>query len=230
MGQTGERTVSVRIRKGLALISIVAALLSGVAAQAQDTEAVLPDADLDPALSQALTDIDALIIATQVTTRCALYDSSLAYLSPLSETAARLRIEEMQAMLTSRIPDLPDRLSAMREEANTVDCGNDGLVPFLQFAEQVAADVTAIALRAWAEIDIDSCNYFADDEFLAAADRAQAAASDLPEASDASRRAYLEGRAQAWIGLFADNCYNLTFDPTLTLPGRIALALPSGEA
>jgi len=217
----------VRIWKGLALF-IVAIVISAGASWAQEAEAEPGQAEPDSAVSRALVGIDALIIATQTTTRCALYDSSLTYLSPLSETAARLRIEEMEAGLAPQVPDLPDRLSAMREEANAVDCGNEGLVPFLQFAEQVAADVTAIALRAWAEIDIDSCNYFADNEFLAAVDRAQAAAMTLPEETDAARRAYLEGRAQAWITLFTQNCYNLSFDPTITLPGRIALSLPAG--
>src|SRR5690606_34388316 len=132
--------------------------------------------------------------------------------------------------LEPRVPDLPERLFEMREEPNGIDCGNAGLVPFLEFAEQVAADVTAIALRACARIEIDSCNYFADDEFLAAADRAQAAASTLPEEPEATRRAYLETRAQAWIAVFEQNCYNLSFDPTLTMPGLIALALPNGEA
>jgi len=218
----------VRIWKGLALLIVACALSAGAATKAQETETDAPQADVESAVARALVDIDALIIATQATTRCALYDTSLAYLSPLSETAARLRIEEMEAGLASYVPDLPEQLSDMRAEANSIACGNAGLIPFLQFAEQVAADVTAIALRAWAEIDIDSCNYFADDEFLAAADRAQAAAAALPEETDSARRAYLEGRAQAWITLFTQNCYNLSFDPTITLPGRIALSLPAG--
>ncbi|WP_196259064.1 hypothetical protein [Pelagibacterium limicola] len=176
-----------------------------------------------------LTDLDALIIGTQVTTRCALYDSRLSYLTPLEATGVEIRILELEAALATEIEDLADETSAMRAEANSIACGSEGLEPFLDFNRQVAADVIDIALVAWQAIEIERCSYFVDDDFLAATGRAKVQGAAVDLSRDPERARYITEMAQAWVNLFAENCFNLSFEPTQRLPGLIALALPSGS-
>lgn len=208
-------------------VALAVGAASGVQAQDQETPQETVEASDQAGVDQWLVDLDALIIATQVTTRCALFDAGTPYLSPRDETAVQVRMGELERSLAPLVPDLADQVSQMRSEANAIACGHEGLGPFLAFAEQVAADVTAIGLRAWASIDIDRCSYFADDEFIAAAGRARALAeSDSGAGMDRTRLAYIETAAEAWVSLFERNCHNFAFDPTITLPGRIALAIP----
>lgn len=178
-------------------------------------------------IEQMLTDLDALIIGTQVTTRCTLYDSTLTYLTPLEATAAEIRIREIESILAGTVEELADQVSLMRAEANAIECGSPGLQPFLDFNRQVANDITDIALVAWQSINIEQCAYFVDDDLLAAAGRAKAEAAGVDLSGDPERAAYVQEMAQVWVILFAENCFNLTFEPARTLPGLIALALPS---
>lgn len=189
--------------------------------------AVAAQSDTGDEIQQMLTDLDALIIGTQVTTRCALYDSTLTYLTPLEATGAEIRIRELEAALAGEVEGLADQVSAMRAEANAIACGAEGLEPFLDFNRQTADDVIDIALLAWETIEIEQCAYFADDEFLAASRRAKASTDRVDLSGDPERAAYVQQTAQAWAMLFAENCFNLTFEPTQTLPGLVALALPS---
>ena len=173
-----------------------------------------------------LIDIDALIVGTEVTTRCALFDFSMQYLTPLEQVGATLRLEEIVAAAATLMEDTPDRVARMRADASEIECGNDQLIPYMDFSRQIARDMIDIGLVAWRSIDIDRCNYFADDGFLAAADRARETAEQVTIEGEANRVTYIEERAEVWAGIFAENCANLQFQPVETLPGQIALALP----
>lgn len=179
------------------------------------------------AYEQALVDMDALVVGTEVTTRCALYDWSVEYLTPLEQVGARLRLAEMIAAGTAAIPDLPDQLAQMHAEAAQISCGVPELAPYLDFSRQIARDVIDVALVAWRTIDIRQCNYFADDDFLEASERARAVAADAVLEGEDNRITYIENAGAAWAQTFAANCGNLRFDPVETLPGQIALALPT---
>lgn len=180
----------------------------------------------DDAREQFLTDLDALIIGTSATTRCALYDSALSYLSPLEVTGAELRIQEIRSTLSQFVVELPDLMAQMRSEANAVNCGNQGLEPFIEFSRENARDVIDIALAAWREISIDHCSYFADDEFMDSVRHTKALAAEMTLEGPEVRRAYIEENAAVWIRIFNENCFNVNFDPVPTLPGRIALSVP----
>lgn len=199
----------------LSLIVLASALPSAALSQTADDE-----------IEQMLTDLDAMVIGTQVTTRCALYDSTLVYLTPLEAVAVEIRKREIETALGGAIEGLAEQLSVMRDEANAIACGAPGLEPFLDFNRQIARDVTDIALIAWQSIDIDRCVYFADDAFMAAVGRAKTTRPGTDLDADPGRTAYLTEMAQAWVNLFGENCFNLGFEPTQTLPGLIALALP----
>lgn len=209
--------MTMRRLRALSLIALASALPSAALPQTADDE-----------IEQMLTDLDAMVIGTQVTTRCALYDSSLVYLTPLEAVAVEIRRRETETALAGALEGLAERLSVMRDEANAIECGSPGLEPFLDFNRQIARDVTAIALIAWQSIDIGQCAYFADEAFMAAVDRAKAMAPNADPGADPGRAAYLNETAQAWVNLFGENCFNLGFEPTQTLPGLIALALPIG--
>ena len=174
-----------------------------------------------------LVDAGALVIGTEVTTRCAVFDASIQYLTPLEQVATTLRLGEMLAAASGNVENVPDRVAGMRAEAAATACGSSALVPYMDFSRQVARDVIDIALVAWRSIDIRQCNYFADDDFLAAAERARTTADAATIEGEANRRDYIEQSAAAWVALFADNCANLRFDPVETVPGQIALALPT---
>lgn len=181
----------------------------------------------DEEIAQLMTDLDALIIGTQVTVRCSLYDFTLRYLTPLEASGAEIRMREIEAALSERIEGLAEQISEMRAEANAIACGSAGLEPFLDFNRQIAKDVTDIALSAWRTIEIEQCAYFVDNDFLAAVHRAKEAGEALDLSGDPERAAYVQQTAQAWTMLFAENCFNLSFEPAATLPGLVALALPS---
>jgi hypothetical protein len=174
-----------------------------------------------------LTDIDALVVGTEVTTRCVVFDTTLDYLTPIEQVGARLRLDELVAVGTPRIEDMADRLAGMRAEAAAIECGNDGLIPYMDFSRQIARDMIDIALVAWRSIDIERCNNFADDDFLVAADRARSVAETATIEGEANRVVYIEQRAASWVEIFANNCANLQFQPAETVPGQIALALPT---
>ncbi|WMT88516.1 hypothetical protein NO932_07865 [Pelagibacterium sp. 26DY04] len=176
---------------------------------------------------QMLIDIDALIVGTEVTTRCALFDSSLQYLTPLEQVGATLRLQEIVVAASSLVEDMPDRVARMHADAAEIECGNSDLVPYMDFSRQIARDMIDIALVAWRSIDIDRCNYFADDGFMVAVDRARAAAEQATIEGEANRVAYIEHGAAMWVEIFNDNCRNLQFEPVETVPGQIALALPT---
>jgi hypothetical protein len=181
----------------------------------------------DDEVEQMLTDLDALIIGTQVTTRCALYDSSLEYLTPVDAMGATIRLREIEASLADTVEGLPEQISEMRAEANAIACGAAGLEPFLDFNREIAHDVIDIALVAWRAINIEQCAYFVDDQLLAAVRRAKATSAEVDLAADPERARYIEEAAGAWVGVFNENCFNLAFEPAQTLPGLIALSLPS---
>lgn len=176
---------------------------------------------------QMLVDAGALVMGTEVTTRCAVFDASIAYLTPLEQVAATLRLSEMLAAASEAVENVPDRAAGMRADAAEMACGSSALIPYMDFSRQVAHDMIDIALVAWRSIDIGRCNYFADDDFLTAADRARETAGTATIEGEANRRDYIAQRAAAWVSLFADNCANLRFDPVKTVPGQIALALPT---
>lgn len=178
-------------------------------------------------VAQLLVDLDALVIGLNATLRCALFDDSLDYLTPIEAVAVDYRARQIEAILAPVVSDLPDRLAQMRAEATAVPCGHEGLAPFLAFNADVARDLADISLLAWADITIEGCSYFADEEFVEAVTRAQAAGTALEPRGDAARLAYLEENATRWGDIFRANCYNVSFDPVLTLPGQIALALPT---
>lgn len=201
---------------------IVACLATGFPVVAQEAE-VAADGDVE----QILVDLDALILGTSATLRCALYNSDLAYLSPLEAAGAEIRIRQIEASLAPVVENLADRAAEMRAEASAVPCGNAGLLPFLEFSRQAGRDVVDIGVSAWATIRFEVCSYFADDDFISAVERARIAAAELTVSGDAERVAYIAENASRWTTVFAENCYNLAFDPTQTLPGQIALALPA---
>lgn len=211
----------------LAFFSLALVVLSCGAARAQEEDDdAIPEAP-DPA-EQMLVDADALVIGTEVTTRCAMFDSLVTYLTPVEQVGATLRLREMTGAISALVPDAADRVARMRADAAAIACGDQGLVPFMDFARQVARDTIDIALMAWRDIDIDRCHYFADEDFLAAAERAHSVSEALALEGASNRIAYIEQRAAAWAGIFASNCTNVSFDPVETLPGQIALALPIG--
>ena len=180
-------------------------------------------ADVD----QMLADADALVVSTDVTTRCALFDDSIVYLTPLEQVAAQIRLGEIATAAAETIEDAPDRIARMRAEAAAIACGDPDLTPYMDFGRQTARDVIDIALFAWRSIDVPGCNYFADDDFMRAAERATMAAEQATIEGAANRVTYIEQRGAAWAEIFATNCANLGFEPVETLPGQIALALPT---
>lgn len=202
------------------------AFLSCAVACAIATSAFAQEDGLD--LRQGLVDLEGLIIAGSATTRCAIYDDDLAYLTPLEAVAVDLRIEQISRALSEHVDDLADRKAWMRERANALVCGAAALEPYLTYARGTARDITDVALAAWAGIEVEKCAYFADDDFMAAVDRAHQRAADLAPEENRPRARYLAQGADYWISVFEQNCYNLAFDPMTTLPGQIALALPTG--
>ncbi|WP_127142687.1 hypothetical protein [Pelagibacterium montanilacus] len=206
-----------------AALSLILALLIPFHAGAQEQEAAPAQADAN---QQALVDLDALVVASQVSTRCALFDSSVTYLEPIEVTAIEYRIEQLSDSLRPTVQDLADRMSTMRGDAAAIACGHEGLVPFLDFGRQVAGDMIDTALLAWQSIEVEECSYFADSDFMSAVQRAEFAASALELSGPAARTAFIRNGAAQWTAIFASNCQNLSFDPTRTLPGLIALALP----
>lgn len=196
---------------------LAAALLAPITAVAQD---IAPETD------QMMVDADALVVSTDVTTRCALFDTSITYLTPLEQVAAQLRLTEIATVAAETMEDTADRIALMRASAAARTCGDPDLAPYMDFGRQIARDVIDIALFAWRSIDVPGCNYFADDDFMQAAERAGAEAEQATIDGEANRIAYIEQRGAAWAEVFASNCANLTFEPAETLPGRIALALP----
>lgn len=179
-------------------------------------------------LAQILVDMDALVIGTEVSMRCALYDDTLDYLTPLESAGATFRLQEMEALLAPEIPDLDARMVQMLIEAHEVPCGHPGLVPFLEYNRDIAREIVSTALLAWRDISLERCNFFADEDFMAAVDRAEARAEDFEPPANAPRAAMIAENAARWVAIFESNCPNLGFDPTTTLPGHIALALPMG--
>lgn len=196
---------------------LAAALLAPVTAVAQD---------IASGAEQMMVDADALVVSTDVTTRCALFDTSISYLTPLEQVAAQIRLAEIATVAADSIEDVPDRIALMRAGAAARNCGDPDLAPYMDFGRQIARDVIDIALFAWRSIDVPGCNYFVDDDFMRAAERADAEAEQATIDGEANRIAYIEQRGAAWAEVFARNCANLTFEPTKTLPGLIALALP----
>ncbi|WP_090596642.1 hypothetical protein [Pelagibacterium luteolum] len=194
-------------------------------ANAQEEAAAPAQPQID--VEQVLVDLDALIHATRATTRCALYDEQIDYLTPLEQVGASVRLNELTSILEGRLDDLADRVAMMGNEATALPCGDDALVPYMTFGQQIGRDVIDIAMRAWREIEIANCSYFADDDFMAAVDRAQEAADTAIIEGAENRQDYIEQQADVWVGIFSSSCANLYFDPVTTLPGQIALALPT---
>ena len=203
--------------RACSVVLVVSMLMTGNA-MAQNAEA-----DTD----QMMTDADALVVAIDVTTRCAVFDSSIDYLSPLEQVAAQIRLGEIVTAASQLIEGAPDRVAQMRAGAAARVCGNPELTPYMDFSRQIASDVVDIALVAWQAIDVPGCNYFADDDFMRAAERASTAAEQATIEGEANRIAYIEQRGAVWAEVFAGNCTNLGFEPVETLPGQIALALPT---
>jgi len=183
----------------------------------------------DDAREQLLSELDAMIIGTSVTTRCALYDTTLTYLSPLETTGAELRIAQLRSALSEFVEELPDLMATMRSEANDIDCGNQGLEPFIAFSRETAQDVIDIALSVWREVSIDHCSYFADDGFMDSVKHTKILAAETTVEGPDVRRDYIAENATAWGRIFNENCFNVNFDPVPTLPGRIALSVPIEE-
>lgn len=181
------------------------------------------------ALDQMATDAEALIVASVATTRCALYDSSLRYLTPIELVGADIRLRQYEAVLNQQLEQFADDAAGVRERVSASPCGDAAFADYLDFARRVANDVVDIGLSALKEIDIRRCGYFVDDDFLAAFDNAKAEAETTTIEGDPARVAFITQNANAWISVFADNCFNLSFDPTLTLPGQIALAVPFAD-
>ena len=159
------------------------------------------EADTD----QMMTDADALVVAIDVTTRCAVFDSSIDYLSPLEQVAAQIRLGEIVTAASQLIEDAPDRVAQMRAGAAARVCGNPELTPYMDFSRQIARDVVDIALVAWQTIDVPGCNYFADEDFMRAAERASTAAEQATIEGEANRIAYIEQRGAVWAEVFAGN-------------------------
>lgn len=198
-----------------------------ILAVASAGHAQIPEEPEPSALERLETDIDALIVASNVTLRCALYDNSIAYLTPLEQVGASLRLGELSGALASAVEDTADRTAQMRREASAIACGNPDLVPYLDFGRQVARDVIDVALTAWRDIEIESCNYFVDDDFLAAVSRVKAAAERSAIEGTENRVQFIEQQAAAWVAVFDSNCGALYFNPVETVPGIVALAIPS---
>lgn len=213
-----DRSLSLRIttRLGLYCLSIAVPLAPALA-PAQETA---------PQSEQVLTDIAALITSTESTTRCALYDSDTQYLTGLEQVAVTWRVDEMLGALDDAVPDLADRTAQMRADASDIACGSEALTPYLDFGRQIARDVVDVALFAWQEIDVANCNYFADEGFMRAVERARQRAEQTEIEGPDNRLAYIAQLGTAWRELFAANCRNAEFDPVPTLPGQIALSLP----
>ncbi len=186
---------------------------------------VAQDAGID--VEQMMTDADALVVGIDVTTRCAVFDTSVSYLSPLEQVAAEIRLGEIISSASNALDDAPDRIAQMRAAAAEQTCGTAGLAPYMDFSRQIARDVIDIALVAWKSIDVPGCNYFADEDFMRAAELASSQAQQATLEGEANRVAYIEQRGAVWSEVFAANCANLGFEPAKTLPGQIALALPT---
>lgn len=193
---------------------------------AQEAE-VADDTPEAEQIEQLMIDLDALIIGTTASLRCPLYDSTIQYLSPLHVVAATFRIRQIEAALAEVVEDLPDQIAEMRAEAATIECGNEGLEPFIAFNAQVAQDLTDVALFAWRTLPVGQCVFVIDDGFRAAVARARGAGAALVLDEETPRAAYIRENAAFWQNLFVNNCFNLGFDPVETLPGQIALALPA---
>ncbi|RDE09008.1 hypothetical protein DVH29_08610 [Pelagibacterium lacus] len=183
-----------------------------------------PEAPETP--DQLQVDIDALVVAGTLSMRCALFDDSVDYLTPLEAVGADIRLSELIGLFAARSADAADVVAGLRGEAAAIACGDPRLATYMDFGRQVARDVIDVGMVAWQSIDVAACNYFADDDFMAAVARARAAAAAAEIAGPQNRVDYINRLAAGWVGLFADNCANLGFDPVETLPGAIALALP----
>lgn len=204
-------------------VVLVAMMGSG---SAQETEATpAPQTINVEALS---VDIEALTIASQATTRCAVFNSDIVYLTPLEQAAVEVHLSELETVLENAVENSAERLAAMKATAAGIDCGDADLVDYMDFGRQIGRDVIDTAMLAWREIEISRCNYFADSDFMDAVGRAQDAGAAAQIDGAANRVAFLEQRAETWVQLFGSNCSNLYFDPVTTLPGQIALALPTG--
>lgn len=210
---------------GAVCVSFAALLSAASVALAQEDVATPAQPQLD--VERVLVDLDALIHATRATTRCALYDEQIDYLTPLEQVGASVRLGELTTMLETRLDDLADRIAIMGNEATALPCGDEALVPYMEFGQQIGRDVIDIAMRAWREIEIANCSYFADEDFMAAVGRAQDAADTATIAGAENRQEYIAQQANVWVGIFTNSCANLYFDPVTTLPGQIALALPT---
>lgn len=205
------------LRLGARCATVVLSLACGAVAIGQETNGS----------EQVLIDADALVVGTEVTTRCAVFDSSIEYLTPLEQVGATLRLEEILAAASEVVENVPDRVARMRAQAAEMECGSSALIPYMDFSRQIARDMIDIAIVAWRSIDIGRCNYFADNDFLEAVDRARATAETATIEGEPNRLAYIEQMAAAWVAVFEENCSNLRFDPVETVPGQIALALPT---
>lgn len=202
---------------------VIAACAGGNAQESIPTEPERTSIDVE-----ALTiDVDALIVADQVTTRCSMFAADIAYLTPIEQVGVNAHLGELTAILANATQDSADRLAQMRSAAASMSCDDDALVDYMDFGRQVGRDVIDTAMIAWREIDIAPCSYFADDDFMAAVARAREAAQSATIEGAANRQRFLEQRADGWVELFSSNCGNLYFDPVTTLPGQIALALPT---
>ncbi|MCD7060760.1 hypothetical protein [Pelagibacterium xiamenense] len=185
------------------------------------------EAEPADAIEPQLADLYAIVVGTQATTRCAVFDDTMTYLTPLEATAAEYRLRQMETALAGPIENIADVVANMRAEAAQIPCGSESLEPFLDFNRGLAHDLVDVALLAWQEIDIAECNYFADDDFMASVAQAEDMAENLEITGTPARIAYVERTAAGWVATFEENCRSLAFDPTRTLPGLVALALPA---
>lgn len=204
-------------------MAIVAACAGGIGQEAAPSQPQGTGIDVE-ALS---VDIDALIVADQLTTRCSLFQTDMVYLTPVEQAGANVHLGELTALLSNSAENAADSLATMRAGAARMACDDAALADYIDFGRQVGRDVIDTAMLAWREIDISRCSYFADDDFMAAVERTRDAAQSAAIEGAANRLRFLEQRADGWIEMFSGNCNNLYFDPVTTLPGQIALALPT---
>lgn len=179
----------------------------------------------DP-VDRELADLYAVVVGTQATMRCAVYDDTVHYLAPIEAVALEYRLRRMEAGLADDVDNIGDVVANMRAQAVQIPCGSSELDSYLSFNRTLAHDLIDIALLAWRDIEIDSCSYFADDGFMASARRAHDVGADIEISGAPARVKYIERMAANWVDRFETNCTNLSFDPTRTLPGLVALALP----
>ncbi|WP_404404481.1 hypothetical protein [Pelagibacterium halotolerans] len=207
-------------RPCLAVAVVAATLASPVFGQ---------DPEPADALDQQLMDLYAIVVGTQLTTRCAIFDDTTTYLTPLEQTAAEYRLRQMTSALAAEVENIADVVANMRADALQIPCGAASLDRLLDFNRSLSRDLVDVALLAWREIEIAECNYFVDDDFLESAAHAQDQAEGIDISGTPARVAYVQRTAAEWVTTFEENCQNLAFDPTRTLPGLVALALPTGQ-